>query len=174
MQREEGESELITFRLVQPEADRATIVTFYADISEEEAAQGGFHFDEAEYLEFAKQKAADLPEGFVFMERDGETIGELVLRKAEYEGREVGYISFIYLIQAARGKGYSEQMIDYAERLFTKLNLTEYHLRVAQANARAIRFYEKHGFYILGEEQNSISQACWRMGKRIARLGRGA
>ncbi|ARU61244.1 hypothetical protein CBW65_09745 [Tumebacillus avium] len=155
------------FRLVQPEEDRATIVQFFTDISEAEAAEGDIHFNEEDYIQFAKQKAADLPEGFVLLEDDGHTVGELVLRRAQYEEREIGYLSFIYVIPEGRGKGYSQQLLAYAETLFTKLGLPEYHLRVAQANARAIRFYEKHGFHKLAEETNSLQQLCWRMGKAI-------
>ncbi|TCP56038.1 acetyltransferase (GNAT) family protein [Tumebacillus sp. BK434] len=158
---------MITFRLVQPDADRATLVQFFTDISEAEQAEGDLQFNEEDYIQFAKQKAADLPEGFVLMEDDGHTVGELVLRRAEYEGREVGYISFIYVVPEGRGQGYSQQLLRYAEDLFRKLQFPEYHLRVAQTNARAIRFYEKNGFEQLAQETNSLQQLCWRMGKRL-------
>lgn len=153
---------MIKFRLVQPDLDKDTLLAFYLDTSEGEEP---IQLDEAEYLAFAKQKADDFPAGFVLAMQGEQAIGELVLRIKEYEGRDIGYISFIYLIPECRGKGYSQLLFDYAEEQFRKLNLPEYHLRVAQSNARAQRFYEKQGMVRLAEEYNTLNQRSWRMGK---------
>ncbi|PGZ97162.1 GNAT family N-acetyltransferase [Bacillus pseudomycoides] len=152
---------MLTFRLVDVEKDKQTIIRFFTDTGEE------LEFNENEYIKYAKQKQLNFPEGFVLLERDQQAVGELVLRYDNYEGREVGYVSFVYVIPKGRGKGYSRELFQYAEDQFKKRNVFEYHLRVAQSNVRAIKFYEKQGLKIIGEERNSYNQRCWRMGKKM-------
>ncbi|MGG0187811.1 GNAT family N-acetyltransferase [Bacillus rhizoplanae] len=154
---------MLTFRLVDIEKDRQTIIRFFTDTGEGEELE----FNEDEYIKYAKQKQLDFPEGFVLLEGDQQAVGELVLRYDSYEGREIGYVSFVYIIPEGRGKGYSNELFRYAEDQFKKRNLFEYHLRVAQSNVRAIKFYEKQGLKIIGEERNSYNQRCWRMGKKM-------
>lgn len=152
---------MLKFRRVDVEKDKQTIIRFFTDIDEELA------FNESEYIKYAKQKQLNFPEGFVLLERDQQAVGELVLRYDTYEGREIGYVSFVYVIPEGRGKGYSNELFQYAEEQFKKRNVLEYHLRVAQSNLRAIKFYEKQGLERLGEERNSYNQRCWRMGKKM-------
>ncbi|MGG0238134.1 GNAT family N-acetyltransferase [Bacillus rhizoplanae] len=152
---------MLTFRLVDLEKDKQTIISFFTDTDEE------LGFNEGEYIKYAKQKQLNFPEGFVLLESDQHAVGELVLRYDNYEGQEIGYVSFVYVIPEGRGKGYSNELFRYAEEQFKKRNLLEYHLRVAQSNLRAIKFYEKQGLEIIGEERNSYNQRCWRMGKKM-------
>lgn len=154
---------MLTFRLVDVEKDKQTIIRFFTDTGEGEELE----FNEAEYIKYAKQKQLNFPEGFVLLERDQQEVGELVLRYDNYEGREIGYVSFVYVIPNGRGKGYSKELFQYAEDQFKKRNVFEYHLRVAQSNVRAIKFYEKQGLKIIVEERNSYNQRCWRMGKKM-------
>lgn len=152
---------MLIFRRVDVEKDKQTIIRFFTDTDEELA------FNESEYIKYAKQKQLHFPEGFVLLEHNQQAVGELVLRYDHYEGREVGYVSFVYVIPEGRGKGYSHELFQYAEEQFKKRNVFEYHLRVAQSNLRAIKFYEKQGLERLGEERNSYNQRCWRMGKTM-------
>ncbi|WP_176524517.1 N-acetyltransferase [Bacillus sp. AFS018417] len=152
---------MLTFRLVDVEKDKQTIIRFFTDTGEE------LEFNESEYIKYAKQKQVNFPEGFVLLEGDQQAVGELVLRYDSYEGREIGYVSFVYVIPEGRGKGYGNELFQYAEDQFKKRNVFEYHLRVAQSNVRAIKFYEKQGLEIIGEERNSYNQRCWRMGKKM-------
>ncbi|MEI4831591.1 GNAT family N-acetyltransferase [Bacillus sp. FJAT-53711] len=152
---------MLTFRHVDVEKDKQTIIKFFTDTDEE------LEFNENEYIKYAKQKQLNFPEGFVLLENDQQAVGELVLRYDNYEGREIGYVSFVYVIPEGRGKGYSNLIFQYAENQFKKRNVFEYHLRVAQSNVRAIKFYEKQGLEIIGEERNSYNQRCWRMGKKM-------
>lgn len=152
---------MLTFRLVDLEKDKQTIISFFTDTDEE------LEFNEGEYIKYAKQKQLNFPEGFVLLESDQQAVGELVLRYDNYEGREIGYVSFVYVVPEGRGKGYSYELFQYAEDQFKKRNVFEYHLRVAQSNVRAIKFYKKQGLKILGEERNSYNQCCWRMGKKM-------
>jgi ribosomal protein S18 acetylase RimI-like enzyme len=155
---------MLSFRLVDIEKDKHTIIRFFSDTGKEEE---DIEFNESEYIMYAKQKQLSFPEGFVLLERDKEAIGELVLRHDIYEGRKIGYISFVYLIPDCRGKGYSEQLFQYGEDVLKRHHLVEYHLRVSQSNIRAIKFYEKQRLEIIGEEYNPYNQRCWRMGKKL-------
>ncbi|MGG2066820.1 GNAT family N-acetyltransferase [Bacillus sp. S14(2024)] len=154
---------MLTFRHVNVEKDKQMLIKFFTDTDEGEELE----FNEGEYIKYAKQKQLNFPEGFVLLENDQQTVGELVLRYDSYEGREIGYVSFVYVIPEGRGKGYSNGIFQYAENQFKKRNVFEYHLRVAQSNLRAIKFYEKQGLVIIGEERNSYNQRCWRMGKKM-------
>ncbi|MGG2093355.1 GNAT family N-acetyltransferase [Bacillus sp. S13(2024)] len=139
---------MLTFRHVNVEKDKQMIIKFFTDTDEGEELE----FNEGEYIKYAKQKQLNFPEGFVLLENDQQTVGELVLRYDSYEGREIGYVSFVYVIPEGRGKGYSNRIFQYAENQLKKRNVFEYHLRVAQSNLRAIKFYEKQGLVIIGEE----------------------
>lgn len=154
---------MLTFRHVNVEKDKQIIIRFFTDTGEGEELA----FNESEYIKYAKQKQLNFPEGFVLLKRDQQAVGELVLRYDNYKGREIGYVSFVYVIPDGRGKGYSYELFQYAEDQFKKRNLFEYHLRVAQSNLRAIKFYQKQGLEIMGEERNSYNQRCWRMGKKM-------
>ncbi|MDP7979996.1 hypothetical protein [Bacillus multifaciens] len=55
---------MLTFRRVDVEKDKQTIIRFFTDTDEELA------FDESEYIKYAKQKQFHFPEGFVLLERD--------------------------------------------------------------------------------------------------------
>lgn len=153
---------MLTYRLVDVEQDQDTIVEFFVDAGNGEEDPD---FHATEYLEFAKNKSEALPEGFLLVEVEGETIGELVLRILPYENRTIGYVSLIYLKPAYRGKGYSQAMFAHAEQLFHNKGVSEYHLRVSVINDRAISFYKKQGLTSVGEEYNLRNQLCYRMAK---------
>lgn len=155
---------MLSFRQVRVEDDLDTLIAFFTETA---SGEEEIEVDREDYRTFAKGKAGALPEGFVLAEQEGQTVGELVLRVMPYEGKRIGYVSFVYVIPSCRGKGYSEQLFRYAEDVFSNRGLDEYHLRVAQSNPRAIRFYEKQNLVRLCEEPNNHGQLCWRMGKKL-------
>jgi putative acetyltransferase len=66
-----------------------------------------------------------------------------------------GYLDQIVVAPEAWGSGVAEALLDEAKRL-SRQGLT---LHVNCDNARAIRFYEKHGFATTGEDVNPRSGA---------------
>jgi putative acetyltransferase len=81
---------------------------------------------------------------------------------AEQDGRLIGFVTVdpktMYLDQIvvapeAWGSGAALALLDEAKRLSPK----GLDLLVNKDNARAIRFYEKHGFVYAGEDKNPVS-----------------
>lgn len=101
-----------------------------------------------------REKSSEFPEGFVMAEENRELIGQLELSIREYEEKKIGYVHLYYLVPEYRGKGKSQALHDYAMRFFVQNRVTEYHLRVAPNNARAIAFYNKNGMEEMGLEKD--------------------
>jgi putative acetyltransferase len=92
---------------------------------------------------------------------------------AEADGRMIGFVTVdpqtLYLDQIVVapehwGAGAAEALLEEA-KLLSPVGLD---LLVNKDNARAIRFYEKHGFVYTGEDQNPVSgkpvnRMAWRM-----------
>jgi putative acetyltransferase len=66
-----------------------------------------------------------------------------------------GYLDQIVVAPQYWGAGIAEMLLDQAKQLSPSL----LELHVNQNNARAIRFYGKHGFAIAGEDANPYSGA---------------
>jgi putative acetyltransferase len=66
-----------------------------------------------------------------------------------------GYLDQIVVAPGHWGAGIAEMLLDEAKRLSPSL----LELHVNQDNARAIRFYRKHGFAVAGEDVNARSGA---------------
>jgi putative acetyltransferase len=78
---------------------------------------------------------------------------------------ETGYLDQIVVVADCQGRGIAEMLLGEARRL----SPSGLHLHVNQDNARAIGFYEKHGFLKAGEDINPRSGAptynmTWRPG----------
>ena len=73
----------------------------------------------------------------------------------------------IDLMPRLQGQGMGKRMIDAWLALIRAQGACGAHLEVGTANARAIRFYDKHGFVITGADKNPLSGApLHRMGWR--------
>ena len=76
-----------------------------------------------------------------------------------------GYLDQLVVATAQQGSGVAEALLAEARRI-AAAGLT---LHVNQDNARAVRFYEKHGFVRIGEDVNPRSGApIYRMSWRPA------
>jgi putative acetyltransferase len=66
-----------------------------------------------------------------------------------------GYLDQIVVASRHWGAGIAEMLLDEAKRL----SPSRLELHVNQDNARAVRFYRKHGFAVAGEDVNARSGA---------------
>jgi putative acetyltransferase len=69
--------------------------------------------------------------------------------------RATGYLDQIVVASDFWGAGVAEMLLEEAKRLSPSL----LELHVNQDNARAVRFYRKHGFAVAGEDVNARSGA---------------
>jgi putative acetyltransferase len=81
--------------------------------------------------------------------RNGRIIGALVVNP------ETGYLDQFVVATDCQGTGVGDVLIAEARRLAP----SGLDLHVNQDNARAVRFYEKHGFRTVGEDVNPRSGA---------------
>jgi ribosomal protein S18 acetylase RimI-like enzyme len=74
-------------------------------------------------------------------------IGFLIINKSLKEDKSnIGEIWAIYLIEEFRGKGYGEEVLNFAVNELTRTEPKEIFLWVFEENNRARHFYEKHNF----------------------------
>ena len=88
------------------------------------------------------------------MRRD-EPAGILQLDLERDAAQGVGYIPFFYMMPQLRCQGLGVQLLGQAVSTFRPLGRTRLRLRCAPDNGRAQRFYQKHGFVKVGEEQGA-------------------
>jgi putative acetyltransferase len=89
--------------------------------------------------------------------RDDRIVGALVVNP------ETGYLDQIVVATADKGRGVADILLAEARRISPQ----RLDLHVNQDNARAIGFYQKHGFVIDGEDVNPRSGApIYRMSWR--------
>jgi ribosomal protein S18 acetylase RimI-like enzyme len=113
-------------------------------------------YDEEAYIDFALRGAQRFPDGFVFVLHNDKIIGQIEMQIKDNNGEKMGFINLFYLIPEQRGKGVSNNLISYAMSFFKKGGCNYCILRVAEGNYRAIRFYEKYGFYKISKENELI------------------
>lgn len=84
---------------------------------------------------------------------DHQPIGVLGLKNIEnQEGEYFGYIG----VKEFWSKGLSKPMLDFIKDNALKIGLKTIYLKVAPANTRAIRAYEKNGFIHAGEKDSLV------------------
>lgn len=81
--------------------------------------------------------------------KDQELAGECMI----FEKDASGYIEMLYVLPEVRGKGASDALLNSVFLQFKEKGYKEANLIVWQRNARAIKFYEKHGFRLTGERE---------------------
>lgn len=113
-------------------------------------------FDEDKYLQFVQKGSSLQPDGFVFAIHNGKQIGQMEMHFKEKDNQKYGFINLFYLIPEYRGKGFSHHLNSYATNYFKENGCTHCLLRAEKNNQRAIRFYEKNGFYPIEYEKDFI------------------
>jgi ribosomal protein S18 acetylase RimI-like enzyme len=100
------------------------------------------------YLEWLRDRIAEFPEGFVHAWQGDAIIGQLEVRPKGAPGN--GYINLFYLVPEARGTGVGHTLHDHALAVLRHHGVRIAQLSVSPTNARAVRYYAKHGWRDLG------------------------
>ena len=111
---------------------------------------------------------------FHFVEKQGEWVGYLKTNVLEAQGElrepEGMELERIYVKPPLQGQGIGLKMISFAESLAIKQGKTYLWLGVWEHNAKAIRFYERHGYkkfdthsFYMGNDK----QTDWLLKKKL-------
>ena len=84
-----------------------------------------------------------------------EFAGILALDELRGEHHGYGWVSFLYLREEMRGKGYGIQLIGEAVSRFRQLGRSRLRLCTAPGNS-ALGFYEHAGFHLCGKEPGAL------------------
>jgi ribosomal protein S18 acetylase RimI-like enzyme len=109
-----------------------------------DAARGGA----AGYIERLRERLVRLPEGIVHVWRGDTIIGQIEAQIAA--GGIAGYVNLFYLVPEERGSGAGDALHDYVVSLFSRLDVPSIRLSVSPGNARALKYYAKHGWRDVG------------------------
>ena len=111
--------------------------------------------DPRPYYEAAVAHSAAHP-GAVRKLFDGDTcVGLIDCDTARGAHANYGWISFLYLTDGYRGKGYGIQVLGRALVLYRSLGRTAIRLHAAASNTAALRFYDTCGFSVLSSESGA-------------------
>ena len=81
--------------------------------------------------------------------------GLIQLDPERYAKDGAGYIPFCYIVPQLRAQGLGVQLIGQAVSFYRPLGRQYLRLRCASYNTPAQHFYQRYGFYKIGEEQGS-------------------
>jgi len=102
----------------------------------------------APYLEWLRARAAELPEGIVHVWSEQHIVGQVEMRMRGAP-REA-YVNLFYLAPSVRGSGLGNDLHDYAIAVLRAHSIAIAKLSVSSSNARALRYYAKHGWNDIG------------------------
>lgn len=113
-------------------------------------------FRASPYLESAIQHHQEDEEAVLRLYNGEEVVGlvDLDTRRGAESG--IGWISFLYLDENYRGKGYGVQLLARAIMKYTAMGRTRLQLTVAQDNQQAREFYARHGFQQVDSRKNAL------------------
>ncbi len=107
-----------------------------------------------EYLQWLKQRIAEIPSSCVHVWQGEQIIGQMEMRRWKHNP-SLGYVNLFYLIPAFRGQGLGQELDRYAASFFQQLGCQSARLSVSPTNLAATRFYRKHGWIDLGPREDA-------------------
>jgi ribosomal protein S18 acetylase RimI-like enzyme len=116
---------------------RDAFVCSFGSADEFERADGT-----ATYLRWLHACQVDFPEGIVHAFAGERIVGQLEMG---IRGREAR-VHLFYAVPDARGTGVGDALHDYAVAILTRAGARNASLLVSPTNARAVRYYVKHGW----------------------------
>ncbi len=132
------------------------------------AAHGNLNgFVSSLYLHDAKKMyAADKEAILAAYDGSGNFVGIVEMDILRGKPQGYGWISLIYLTRENRGHSLGIQLLGMAICRFRKLGYKSVRLHVSSENRRAIAFYEKYGFEVIGQDPG-CSAPLYLMEKKL-------
>lgn len=113
-------------------------------------------FDGAAFLDTALRNHAYDPSSVLVAMAGNTAVGVLQMDYQQEADQGVGRIPFFYMKPEFRSRGLGVQLLGQAVSTYRALGRKYIRLRCAPENARAKKFYERHGFAKVGEEPGGI------------------
>ena len=113
-------------------------------------------FDGNAFWRDALKTTTGSPGAMVFAVLGTEVVGILQMNPARGAVEGIGYIPFIYLKPAFRGRGLGIQLLGEAVSYYRRRGRTKLQLCVAPTNAHALHFYQKYGFVFSGKTRGQF------------------
>jgi hypothetical protein len=121
--------------------------------------------DGRKYIEHIRKKLAKDPMAIVHVWRGQQIIGQLETGVYKFD-HKCGYVNLYYLVPEARGVGgYSAALDAYAVQVLRAKGFRQILLTVSPSNARAVRYYSRMGWQLLGPRTDAPE--VYLMEKRI-------
>lgn len=165
----------LTYRRIDPDADADLVVGHHREacIATFGDSWRSRYEGPQRYLQYLRAKVEEFPDGCVLACLGGgggggdagkETcVGQMELQ-VPY-GLAVGYVNLYYITPSFRRLGLGRLMHrEYAERYFRAWEAERIELHVSPTNARAVRFYRRLGYEVVGVDGSPVAP-LWRMAK---------
>jgi len=104
------------------------------------------------FIERIAAKLAQDPQSCLHVWIADDIVGQLNF--GTFVDPSIGYISHFYVVPSWRGTGVATEMDDFATHHFKQRGYKVARLSVTSANARAMQFYQKHGWRDLGPRED--------------------
>lgn len=118
------------------------------------------------FLADARRTTGGDPDALAYGMLGTHVAGLIQLNPSRDKEQGAGYIPFLYLREQYRNQGLGIQLIGYAVSFYRKQGRNTLRLRVSPTNGRAVRMYERYGFYKIGEDSGKAGQS-WIMAMEI-------
>ena len=112
-------------------------------------------FNGESFLQDARLHFGRTPWGVTCAMAGDRMAGLIQLDPERYAKDGAGYIPFCYIVPQLRAQGLGVQLIGQAVSFYRPLGRQYLRLRCASYNTPAQHFYQRYGFYKIGEEQGS-------------------
>lgn len=144
----------LAFRAVDPDMDGAVVIRFVREIfilsfGDDQRFVDQFGQTGAGYLDWLGQRRSEDPRSAVLALHGEAVIGLIVTGRCP-DDTSLGYVYHYYLAPEARGRGLAKALDDQAMTTLSRRDFTRARLSVSEANTRALRFYIRQGWAVVG------------------------
>ena len=149
----------LTFRSIDPDADRSFVLAAYRGTH-----RASFGDDRScstkTYLPWLQSRIEEFPDGHLLAFLGKRCIGQMELQ-VPY-GLTTGYVNLYYVAPTFRGRGFGRAMHTRAEEYFRSWQADRIELDVSATNTRALGFYRHLGYQLV-----RMNGRLWRMGRSL-------
>jgi len=160
------EASIADIKIIQDVANRTWPITYGEILSKEQLD----YMMDLIYSEESLIKQIQKQEQLFYIAYEETSILAFIAIEHNYKNEAVTRIHKIYILPEAQGKGVGKSLLDVIQKLAQENNSTSLSLNVNRFN-KALNFYQKLGFEIIGEENIAIGNGYlmedYKMEKRL-------